>query len=101
MKKYLFLLAWVEGSDSASGDATGVFDQKDLLPEYIKGNEYVFAVRIVAPNIDLAANFGYTEAFHENYTGYDTVSNIFEIDGKSVPDKEVTPLGKVADCREY
>lgn len=81
MKKFLFLLAWVEGSDSADED-TGVHQQSDLLPQYQAGNEHVFALVINVPNsgneTDIAATYGYAAAFHDNYTGYDTVSVCLE-----------------------
>lgn len=99
MKRYLFLLSWVHGSESAenNGVTTYVHKQEDLLPEYGKNNEEVFALRIVAPNEDVACNFGYAEAFHENYTGYDTVSICVEIDGTIVGNLEETKLITV-DC---
>lgn len=92
MKKYLFLLAWVQDSEGASGDDTNVNTADDLLPEYKLGSEYVFAYRIIAPNSQVAGHYGYAKAFHENYTGYDTVSTYMEIDGVDVPDNEETPL---------
>lgn len=92
MKKYLFLVAWFESSEGAGGDPTGVHRQDDLLPEYCKGNEHVFALRIEAINEEVASKYGYAAAFHKNYTGYDSTSNIFEIDGVEVPDNEETPL---------
>jgi hypothetical protein len=92
MKKYLFLLAWFEGSEGAGGDPTNVHSIDDLLPEYKKGNQYIFALRIEAINEEVASKYGYARAFHENYTGHDTTSTYMEIDGVDVPDNEDTPL---------
>jgi len=81
MKTYLFLLAWVDGSEGAGGDDTNVDDQDDLLPEYNKGSEYILSLYIVAPNEKIAAAFGYSHAFYENYTGYNTVSTCICVEG--------------------
>jgi hypothetical protein len=95
MKKYLFLLAWFDGSDGAGGDPTGVHKQGDLLPEYKRVNEHVFALRVEAPNEEIASAFGYARAFHENYTGHDTTSTCILIDGVEVPDDAGIPLVRV------
>ena len=79
MKRYLFLLAWVEGSDSASGDYTNVHSQEDLHSEFMKGNEFIFAVDIHAPNDEIACAFGYAEAFYDNYTAADSTSTCLEV----------------------
>lgn len=90
-KRYLFLMAWVVGSEGAYGDATRVHSQSDLMPEYLKGNEHIFAVEIVdgcnpfnwecvLPPVDIAYALGCKEAFDNNYTAYDTVSVIDELD---------------------
>ena len=92
MKKYLFLLAWMDGSDGAGGDPTSVEEQDDLLLEYENGSEYVFALRIEAINEEVASKYGYAAAFHENYTGHDTLSTCLEIDGHVVLDNDETPL---------
>lgn len=101
MNKYLFLLAWVSGSESGSGDDTRVHNQNDLLSEYVLGNEYIFALRIEAPNMEMASTYGYAEAFHDNYTGEDTTSNCFLIDGTNVPDNEGTLLISVCRRRSH
>lgn len=80
MGRYLFLLAWAEGSDSACGDKTRVHERLDLYPEFMKGNEFIFAVDIHAPNKDIATAFGFQAAFHENYTACDSASICIEID---------------------
>jgi len=98
MKKYLFLLAWVEGSDSASGDPTNVHQQKDLWTEYQRGSEYVFALVIQAPNEEVAEAVGYARAFHDNYTGYDTVSTLILLD-EVVQAAAETPV-IVVDCSQ-
>src|ERR1700677_1519072 len=99
MKTYLFLLAWCDGSDSACGEATGVDSQDDLLPEYRKGNEHIFALYIAAPNEGLAADAGYSRAFHENYTGYDSVSTCFCTEEMNINNVRETPL-IVVDIRK-
>lgn len=71
---YLFLLAWVSRSDSACGDDTGVNDQKDLYPGFLRGNAHVSAWLIKADNEETAAAFGYKEAFFAGYTAEDSVS---------------------------
>jgi hypothetical protein len=77
MTNYLFLIAWIHGSETAPED-THVHDQDDLLPEYLKGNEEVFALLITAPNEEVAACIGYKEAFFQNYTAYDSLSFLEE-----------------------
>lgn len=89
--RYLFLLAWINGSESCCGP-TNVDGSNDLLPEYLKGNEEIFALRVDAPTEYLAGRLGYAEAFHENYTGYDTVSTLVEIDGVEVTDNDELKL---------
>jgi hypothetical protein len=80
-KTYLFLIGWVEGSDSSGGESTSINEHTNLLPEYLKGNEHVFAVLINGARSETEAeNYGYKEAFFQNYTAYDTVSDLIEID---------------------
>jgi hypothetical protein len=78
-KRYLFLLAWVDGSDSSSGDETKVYESEDLYPQYAWGNDYVFAVEIWAPSDKIAWALGYQEAFFNNFTAQDSVSDLVEI----------------------
>lgn len=77
--QYLFLTAWVEGSDSASGEMTGVNDQADLLVQYWLNNEHIFAVVIIANSIEVAEVYGRAQAWSSNYTAHDTVSNVVEL----------------------
>jgi hypothetical protein len=79
-KKFLFLIGWVSGSDSACGDITDINDQNDLIPEFRRGNEHVFAVVLIAPNDNIAAIGGYKESFFEGYTAHDTVSVVEALD---------------------
>ena|SRR5665213_392361 len=88
MRQYLFLLSWIHGSASAGGDKTGVRKQEDLYLQFSKGNKHIFAVVISMPDLgreplmkhmDIAAKIGYAEAFHNNYTGHDTFSDIFDL----------------------
>lgn len=83
MKTYLFLLAWIQGSDSADGEETNVNKQSDLLPEFLAGNDSIFAREIVAPNKDVANVFGSAAAFHDNYTGANSLSVC--LDCKNLP----------------
>jgi hypothetical protein len=94
-KRYLFLLAWMEGSDSSNGDPTGVFSQDDLLKEFRNGNEYIFAVEVHSHSEDEAATIGYRDAFFENYTAYDSLSTVEEIPWD---EKLTTPVDSIVVC---
>lgn len=78
--RYLFLLAWCEGSDSASGEETKVHSQEDLIKQYWTNNPHVFAVEVIANNEHIASAFGYQKAFFEGYTANDSVSTIIHMD---------------------
>lgn len=89
MKSYLFLIAWFDGSES-SGEKTKVHKQEDLYKQFKKGNEHVFAVVINLPKANsnrlfeehdetMAQAFGYKAAFHANYTGHDSTSDIIKV----------------------
>lgn len=80
MKSYLFLLAWVSGSDSNCGEDNNIHAASDLFEQYNAGNDSVFALEITAPNSDYAYDKGITEAFFEGYTAHDSVSDIVELD---------------------
>lgn len=71
---FLFLLAWVDGSDSAGGESTKVHEQSDLYLQFKQKNEHVFALIIKAPNATVAKAFGYSTAFFNDYTAHDSVS---------------------------
>lgn len=80
------MIAWASGSDSERAnlhprDTTGVNSIDDLLTELKKGNEYIFARLIWAPNIDIAKAAGYKEAMFDEmgYTAHDTISTCFEL----------------------
>lgn len=79
MKRYLFLLAWIDGSDSACGENTKVHCQEDLTEQFDNGNENVFAVDIHASNADIASAYGYKMAFFNNYTAYDSLSVLVRV----------------------
>lgn len=84
MKRFLFLLAWISGSDGEEDafgpdEHTKVNSQEDLTTEFFGGNETIFAVEIFAPNTTTADALGYKEAFFDNYTCYDTLSICREI----------------------
>jgi hypothetical protein len=83
MKTYLFLLSWIENSDSASGEKTLVHSQDDLVKQFWDENEHIFAVVLKVPSgveeKETASKWGYAEAFFNNYTAYDSVSLCNEI----------------------
>lgn len=76
MNRYLFLLSWVEGSDSAGGESTGIHEPHDLLPQHLNGNKHVFAVEIQADSEEIATVYGRAAAWHDNYTAYDSVTDV-------------------------
>jgi hypothetical protein len=78
-KRYLFLLAWVDGSDSSGGGETKVYESEDLYPQCFWGNEHVFVIEIWAPSDKIAWALGYQEAFFNNFTAHDSVSDLVEI----------------------
>jgi hypothetical protein len=80
--RFLFLLAWMHGSEGAENNGTPetkVNKQEDLIKQFKKGNENVFAVEVFAPSQDIANAIGCREAFHDNFTGYDTLSIIMPL----------------------
>jgi hypothetical protein len=96
--RYLFLCAWVQGSPSAEDNQvdTGIFSSDDLLPAFQAGEEEILSVIVEgAPNEEEAATHGYAKAFHENYTGYDTVSIVIPLTDESLLLHEVTSTVKV------
>lgn len=93
MRKFLFLISWVQDSESAraAGENTRIRKQSDLLLSFYNGSQYVFAVVISMPKLpeqflikdmDLALKAGYASAFFAGYTATDTLSDIFEVDKK-------------------
>lgn len=80
MKRFLFLLGWVDGSDSACGEKTDIHQQRDLLYQFKLGNEHVFAVQVETDSETVATHVGRSIAFGDNYTEYDTVSMLYEVD---------------------
>jgi len=79
-KRYLFLLAWVSGSEGACGEETHIYESDDLYPQYTLGSDNIFAVEIWAPSDKIAWALGYQEAFFNNFTANDSVSDLVEID---------------------
>ncbi len=77
--RYLFLLAWVDSSDGACSEETHIYESDDLYPQYTQGNDHIFAVEIWAPSDKIAWALGYQEAFFDNFTAQDTVSDLVEI----------------------
>ena len=84
MKRYLFLAAWVEGSESSIG-SNGVHSQADLMPRFQAGEEDMISLVIEgAPNEKVAEAFAYRECWHENMTAHDSVSDMIELDDTNV-----------------
>lgn len=86
MKRYLFLLAWVSGSESEEDNydpelegSSKVKSQEDLKTEFLNLNEHIFAREIHAPDSVVASALGYKEAFFDNYTAHDSLSICEEI----------------------
>jgi hypothetical protein len=79
-KNYMFLFAWIAGSDSACEDDTKINNSEDLHSEFEKGNQYVESIIITAPNEHIACVYGYAEMFHNNYTAIDSTSTVYEVD---------------------
>lgn len=81
IKNYLFLMAWIDGSESALED-NGVRQQEDLLVAFNAGNDNIFSLLITSedyvPECMLDA-MAYKEAFHANYTAHDSLSMMVEI----------------------
>lgn len=87
--RFLFLLAWMHGSEGAEDSGipdgkTKVHKQGDLLKQFKKDNDNVFAVEVFAPNQDIANAIGCREAFHENFTGYDTLSTTIVLTNEKI-----------------
>jgi len=80
MRQYLYLIAWAAFSPSSGDQDTQVYSQADLLPQYLAGNEWIFAVKINVSfgdnsiSDEIAAKCGDAEAFHHNYTAWDSTS---------------------------
>ena len=98
MNKYLFLLAWIQGSDMAAGEETKVHNQEDLLPQFEDGNEHIFALAMFnCPNDEVATIIGRSEAFDNGFTAHNSLSTVIEID----KDHEAFDLCKTIDVQEY
>jgi hypothetical protein len=80
MNHFLYLIAWAAFSESSGDEDTKVNTQEDLLPQFIAGNEHVFAVKILIPipfcdsDDERAVRYGDAEAFRNNYTAWDSTS---------------------------
>lgn len=87
-KRYLFLLAWVAGSDGEKENiahgSTNVRVREDLKKEYRSHNEHIFALEISAPNYTFATAIGFQMAFLTGYTVYNTLSYCEEIKESAV-----------------
>lgn len=83
MKRYLFLAAWVDGSES-SYSHIGVSSPDDLLPcfEAGAGCDDGFIVLVIegAPNEKVALAYGRAECWNKNMTAHDSVSDMIELD---------------------
>ncbi len=96
MNKYLFMIAWIEDSDSAfdnGNEYKKIRSPEDLFPQFEADNTAVFSVLVTAPNEMVAIAFGTHKALHSNYTGYDSVSDCVKLEPGYVmphlPTKEI------------
>lgn len=82
MNRFLFLCAWIHGSDSSFGlPETHVHKQEDLLKQWQANNDQVLAVVVSnASNGAIAEALGCREAFYQNYTAHDSLSQVIELD---------------------
>ena len=79
MKHCKFLIGWMNGSDGANGDETGINSPNDLETLYNEGSEYVACYEFDAPD-----NLSYKEltymgmgyAFMQDWTAHDTFTDI-------------------------
>ena len=92
-KRFVFLLAWVSGSDSACGEDTKINSQDDLMKEFLNRNPNIFAVEIYAENEEIAYAFGCKEAFFDNFTAHDSVSICEEWDKSYDPPGHLKRIG--------
>ena len=75
--KYVFLIGWIDGSDGACGEETGVTSQTDLIAIY-KGEKQgqVTSWEIEAENENEAYERGATKAFLDNWTARDSMTEV-------------------------
>lgn len=81
-KRQLFLIGWIDGSDTADDfgcSQTHLHTQDDLYPQFMNGNDNVMAVEIINCDDEVAYALGLKEAFFKNYTAYDSFTNVVEI----------------------
>ena len=78
MRKFLFLIAWIDGSDADDVAGTGIHKQDDLLPGWLNHNENVNGWELEAHEPNDAMNEGYSKCFFANFTAHDSVSAIYE-----------------------
>jgi len=78
-RKYRFYIAWLAGSNNAGGEDTGINSVEDLIPEYYKKNEHVTTWDIEAENEGQANVIGYHNAFFDNWTAIDSVTDLEDI----------------------
>lgn len=76
MKKYRFYIAWLAFSGSACGEDTKVNRVEDLVPQFKDGNENVNTYEFEAVDDKAALDKSYAWAFHNNFTGEDTVTDL-------------------------
>ena len=77
--KYMFLLAYVSGSEGNCEEDNNITCSDDLIEEYKAGNPAIFAKEYYAFSEEEALAYGYRDAFFENYTAHDTVSIIYPL----------------------
>ena len=76
-----FFIGWMDGSDGACGEKTGINSPGDLNRLYNEGSEHVTCYEYDAPK-GFEWEIGASMAFRQNFTAHDTFSDYFiEKDG--------------------
>jgi hypothetical protein len=80
MSKYVYLIGWMDDSDGACGEKTGIKKQEDLEPLWKKGSEHVASYPLNATDLEVAQWEGMGRAFRDDFTATDTLSIIVEVE---------------------
>jgi len=59
---------------------TGIWKKEDLYPAFVRRNRDIYAVEIHAPSNQIAWALGREKAFLANYTSFESVCDLIEID---------------------
>lgn len=78
MNRYRFLIGWIEDSDSAGGEKTGIKFEQGRVRGLTAANPSVsvFVYELPSHFEEWAWHVGAGYAFSENFTGHDTVSKV-------------------------